>query len=62
MRVIIEQSWTRSEQSCTRLDLSVDDPPSTRVTQPPMHQNPRTLLPGPRPVTSNILHKAENDK
>ena len=62
MRVVIEQSWTRSEQSWSRLDLSVDDSPSTKVTQPTMHRNPRALLPGPRPVTSNILHEAENDR
>ena len=68
MRVIMEQSWTRSETIRTHLDLAVDCSASSTHfndamgTEPTMRRNPRPRLAGLIPTAAKILPETENDR
>ena len=58
-RLIIEYSESRSETIRTRLDLVLDDPPSSGRTTV---QHSRGGLPVPRLEASATLSETENDR
>lgn len=68
MRVIMEQSWTRSETIRTHLDLAVDrSAPSTHFdeamgTEPSTRRNPRPPLAGLMPTAARVLPETENGR